>query len=51
MQEAMGRNKDMMAKINVKISTVVQINFSMNLDIDILRTELANMTWVAKSLS
>jgi hypothetical protein len=23
----------------------------MNLDIDILRTKLANMTWVAKSLS
>jgi hypothetical protein len=47
----MGRNEDMMAEINVKISTVVQINFSLNLKIDSLRTKLANMTSVAKSLS
>jgi FtsZ-binding cell division protein ZapB len=46
----MGRNEDMMAKINAKISTVVQINFSLNLEIDGLRTKLANMTSVAKSL-
>jgi capsule polysaccharide export protein KpsE/RkpR len=47
----MGRNEDMMAEINAKISTVVQINFSMNPQIDSLRTKLANMTSVAKSLS
>jgi hypothetical protein len=47
----MDRNKDMMAEINVKISMVVQINFSQNLEIDGLRTMLANMTSVAKSLS
>jgi FtsZ-binding cell division protein ZapB len=47
----MGGNKDMMAEINAKISTVVQINFSKNLEIDGLRTKLANMTSFAKSLS
>jgi hypothetical protein len=47
----MGRKKDTMAKINAKISMVVQINFSLNLAIDGLRTKLANMTSVAKSLS
>jgi regulator of replication initiation timing len=47
----MGRNEDMMAEINAKISTVVQINFSLNLEIDGLRTKLANMTSIAKSLS
>jgi regulator of replication initiation timing len=40
----MDRNEDMMAEINAKISTVVQINFSLNLEIDGLRTKLANMT-------
>jgi hypothetical protein len=40
----MGRNEDMMAEINAKISTVVHINFSMNLEIDSHRTKLANMT-------
>jgi regulator of replication initiation timing len=47
----MGRNEDMIAEINAKISMVVQINFSLNLEIDGLRTKLANMTLVAKSLS
>jgi FtsZ-binding cell division protein ZapB len=47
----MGRNEDMMAEINVKISTVVQINFSLDLEIDSLKTKLANMISVAKSLS
>jgi hypothetical protein len=47
----MGGNKDMMAEINAKISTVVQINFSKNLEIDGLKTKLANMTLFAKSLS
>jgi regulator of replication initiation timing len=41
----------MMAEINAKISMVVQINFSLNLEIDDLRTKLANMTSMAKSLS
>jgi hypothetical protein len=36
----MGRNKDMMAEINAKISTVVQINFSLNLEIDGLIKDL-----------
>jgi hypothetical protein len=44
----MDRNEDMMAEINAKISTVVQVNFSQNLEI---RTMLANVTSVAKSLS
>jgi FtsZ-binding cell division protein ZapB len=47
----MGRNKDTMVEINAKISTVVHINFSLNLEIDGLRTKMANMTSVAKSLS
>jgi regulator of replication initiation timing len=46
----MGGNEDMMGEINAKISMVVQINFSLNLEIDSLRTKLANMTLVAKSL-
>jgi hypothetical protein len=40
----MGRNKDMMAEINAKISMVVQMNFSLNLEIDSLGTKMANMT-------
>jgi hypothetical protein len=36
----MGRNKDMMAEINAKISMVVQINFSLNLEIDGLIKDL-----------
>jgi DNA repair exonuclease SbcCD ATPase subunit len=47
----MGRNENMMAEINAKISTVVHINFSLNLEIDSPGTKLANMTSVAKSLS
>jgi hypothetical protein len=47
----MGMNEDMMDRINANISMVVQINFSLNLDIDGLRTKLANMTSVAKSPS
>jgi hypothetical protein len=46
----MGGNEDMMAEINAKISMVIPINFSLNLEIDGLRTKLANMTSVAKSL-
>jgi FtsZ-binding cell division protein ZapB len=46
----MGRNEYMMAKINAKISTVIHINFPLNLEIDSPRTKLANMTSVAKSL-
>jgi FtsZ-binding cell division protein ZapB len=47
----MGRSEDMMFEINVKISIVIQINFSLNLEIDGLRTKMTNMTSVAKYLS
>jgi FtsZ-binding cell division protein ZapB len=47
----MGRNEDMMAEINAKISRVVEMNLSLNLDIDGIRTKLANMTSVTKSLA
>jgi hypothetical protein len=47
----MGRNEDIMAEINAKISKVVQMNLSLDMEIDGLWTKLMNMTSVAKSLS
>jgi hypothetical protein len=46
----MGGNKDMMAEINAKISWVIEMTFSLNLEIDGLRTKLANMTSVTSLL-